>query len=407
MRVDHLTLKNFRNYGRLELSIPERVIVLHGSNAQGKTSLLEAIYYLATSNSPHTNSDRQLMNWRATQDIIPFTQVAADVIAANNALNRIEIMLALEKLDDGTERFRKEVRVNGINRRNLDLQGLMAVVMFLPQDMVLVEGAPATRRRYLNLTLCQVDQHYGQALNTVEKVLVQRNALLKRIGDNLAGVDELPYWDEQLASAAAVLIAGRQRFIRELELLAQRIHRDLSGGLEDLQLVYQPGFEPTAEGDGQQSFSVLGLDLHRQLSADQIAPQYLEALQGLRHEEVKRGMTLIGPQRDEMRFMVNGHDLGLYGSRGQARTAVMAIKLAELEWMYKTLKEWPILLLDEVVAELDAERRSYLLERVQQANQVLLTTTELSTLTAEFIEHATLWQVTLGQITPQPESGVL
>ncbi len=407
MRIDHLSLKNFRNYTRLELSIPESVVVLHGANAQGKTSLLEAIYYLATSNSPYTNSDRQLMNWRTADDLMPFTSVAADVVSAHNAQNRVEILLSKEQQMNGNERFKKQVRINGVNKRNIDLQGMIGVVMFLPQDMALVEGAPSTRRRYLDLTLCQVDAAYSQALNTFEKTLTQRNALLKRIGDNLAGETELEYWDGQLATTAAVLIAGRQQFIRELELLAQRIHRDLSGGQEDLELIYQPSFEPTAEGDGQQSFSVLGMDFHRQLNSEQIIPQYKEALAASRHEEIKRGMTLLGPQRDEMRFAVNGRDLGHFGSRGQARTGVMAVKLAELAWMHKTLEEWPILLLDEVVAELDSARRSYLLGRVQQANQVLMTTAELSTMDADFLKRATRWQVELGHITPhQPEPDV-
>lgn len=404
MRLDHLTLKNFRNYTRLELLMPEGIVVLHGANAQGKTSVLEAIFYLATSSSPYTNSDRQLMNWRTDDDLIPFTQVAADVISAHKVMSRVEILLLKEKLPDGTIRFKKQVRINGVNKRNLDLQGLLGVVMFLPQDMALVEGSPGMRRRYLDLTLCQVDKDYCQALHDFEKTLTQRNALLKRIADNLAAESELVYWDDQLSRAAAVLIAGRQRFVRELELQAQRIHRDLSGGVEDLQLVYQPSFEPTAEGDGQRSFGVLGLDLHRQLEADDIAPQYREKLLEIRSDEIRRGSTLVGPQRDELRFIVNGRDLGLYGSRGQARTGVLAIKLAELEWMHDTLEEWPVLLLDEVVAELDADRRTYLLDRVQQANQVVLTTTELSTLTQEFIKRAHVWRVTDGQITPLPEA---
>ncbi len=404
MRIDHLSLKNFRNYTRLELSIPEQVIVIHGANAQGKTSLLESIYYLATSSSPYTNSDRQLMNWRVADEIMPFTQVAADVVSANGSMNRLEILLLQEQLTQGNSRFRKDVRINGVTKRNLDLQGMMGVVMFLPQDLALIEGSPATRRRYLDLTLCQTDKDYCQALNTFEKALMQRNALLKRIGDHQASPDELTYWDAQLADAAGILIGGRQRFVRELEILAQRIHRDLSGGLEDLELIYQPSFEPTAEGDGQQSFAVLGLDLHRQLDHEKIAPQYQEALLETRDEEIKRGMTLLGPQRDELRFAVNGRDLGHFGSRGQARTGVMAVKLAELEWMHKTLGEWPILLLDEVVAELDMHRRGYLLERIEQANQVLLTTTELSTLTPEFVSRAALWEVEMGHIThPQQE----
>lgn len=406
MRIDHLTLKQFRNYTRLELSIPEHVVVLHGSNAQGKTSLLEAIYYLATASSPYTNSDRQLMNWRAIDEPMPFSQVAADVVSANNRFNRIEIILSQEKLLDGSERFKKEVRINGITKRNLDLQGLVGVVMFLPQDLSLIEGSPAVRRRYLDLTLCQTDKRYSEAINTFDKALIQRNALLKRIGDGYASPDELPYWDEQIAAAASIIIAGRQQFIRELELLAQRIHRDLSGGIEDLELIYQPSFEPTAEGDGQQSFRVLGLDLHRQLTPEKVAPQYQEALIHNRLEEIQRGITLIGPQRDEMRLMVNGRDLGHFGSRGQARTGVMAIKLAELEWMHQTLGEWPILLLDEVVAELDIHRRGYLLQRVEQANQVLLTTTELSTLSPDFVKRATLWKVEMGTIRPLAQSDV-
>jgi DNA replication and repair protein RecF len=399
MHVAHLSLKNFRNYTRLELDIPDKVVVIHGANAQGKTSLLEAIYYLATASSPYTNSDRQLMNWRTVDDYVPFTQVTADILTAKGRRNRIEINLAYEDRDDATTRFRKSVRINGVNKRNLDLQGLLGVVMFLPQDMSLIEGSPATRRRYLDLTMCQVDKAYAEALGTFDRALQQRNALLKRIAERQAHPDELFYWDTQLTQAAAVLIAGRQRFIRELELQAQRIHRDLSGGLEDLKLVYQASFEPTAEDDGQQSFSLPGLDWHRQLPADKIAPQYQAALEDNRDHEIRRGMTLIGPQRDDLRFTVNARDLGDFGSRGQSRTAVLSLKLAELLWMRDVLHEWPVLLLDEVVAELDAKRRRYLQGRIGQAQQVLLTTTELGTLEPDFLKQAVLWQVEMGEIT--------
>lgn len=403
MYIEHLSLKNFRNYTRLELTIPQRVVIIHGANAQGKTSLLEAIYYLATASSPYTNSDRQLMNWRASEDLFPFAQVAADVIGEDNRLNRVEITLANEQLPDGSSRFRKIVKINGVAKRNLDLQGLMGVVLFLPQDMALVEGGPAIRRRYIDLTLCQINSAYAQALNDFDRALQQRNALLKRIGDNLAHPDELDYWDALITQSAAIIIASRQRFIRELEVLAQQVHRELSGGLEDLELVYQPSFEPTAEDDGQQSFPVLGMDWHRQLASNFIAPQYQAALHDIRQDEIRRGMTLIGPQRDDMRFLVNGRDLADYGSRGQARTGILAIKLAELDWMHQTLGEWPVLLLDEVVAELDVKRREYLQSRIQRANQVLLTTTELSTLVPAFVENATLWQVEMGTIIPMTQ----
>ena len=399
MHIEHLSLKNFRNYIRLELSLAQGAIVIHGANAQGKTSLLEGIYYLATGSSPYTNSDRQLMNWNMDAEFMPFTQVGADIILANHVMNHAEIILVKEQTPDGGERFRKEIKINGVSKRNADLLGLLAVVMFLPQDMSLVEGPPAGRRRYLDIALCQTDNAYAQSLSTFEKALTQRNALLRRIADGYSSPAELDYWDVQIADAAGILIAGRQRFIRELERLAQRVHRDLSGRLEDLELVYQPSFEPTYEGDGQRSFNALGLDLHRQLPSEDITPQYREALLAARPDEIARGMTLIGPQRDEMRFMVNGRDLGTYGSRGQTRTGILALKLAELEWMHRTLGEWPVLLLDEVFAELDVDRRAYLVDRIKDVNQVLLTTTEISTLAPEFLQKAALWQVRDGQIT--------
>lgn len=403
MQIDYLSLKNFRNYTRLEMSIPMGPVVVYGANAQGKTSLLESIYYLATSTSPYTNSDRQLINWQVADDILPFAQVGADVITTNRMMSRVDITLIKET--DGAQRFRKDLRINGVNKRRVDLLGLIAVVMFLPQDMMLVEGSPSERRRYLDLTLAQTDREYSDALSNFDKALSQRNALLRRIGQKFASPAELDYWDEQLASAASIIIAARQKFIRDLEVLARDIHRDISGGVEDLQLVYQSSFEPTAEGDGQQSFNLLGLDFHREMPPDEIAPQYRQALVDSRREEIERGITLIGPQRDDMRFMVNGRDLSMFGSRGQARTGVLAIKLAELQWMRDQLGNWPILLLDEVVAELDVKRRGYLLERVADVNQVLLTTTELAVLTPQFLKSASQWRVEQGQIEILSEAG--
>ncbi len=399
MHVEHLSLTNFRNYARLELSLPvNRPIVLHGANAQGKTSLLEAIYYLAASHSPHASSDRQLINWRAEDEPLPFARLSAEVEGRGGSYNRVEMALVLERSPDGGQRFKKSIRINGVEKRVMDLVGLLAVVLFLPQDLSLIEGSPIERRRFMDNTLSQVDRDYVQALTVYEKALPQRNALLKRISDGYSSVDELPYWNDQLVSSGSVIIANRQRFLRELELSAQQAHLDLTGKREMLTLSYQPNFMPTAEGDGQMSFDMLGLDLHRDLSAEQIAPQFAEQLEKEQKESIDRGMTLCGPHRDELRLNINNRDAGLYGSRGQARTAVMALKLAELTWMRERIGEWPILLLDEVVAELDAQRRSYLLERINGATQTLLTTTEMDIFPAEFVERATVWEVSDGQI---------
>lgn len=398
MKLHHLSLTNFRNYARLELSLPPGPVLLHGANAQGKTSLLEAIYYLATARSPWTSSDRQLLNWRTESEVIPHSKVSAEVGNRHSSLTRVDITLYRESAEE-SGRFRKEIRVNGVKKRVVDLLGTVNVVIFLPQDLALVEGSPTDRRRYLNITLCQTDQRYAEALQTLDRALTQRNALLRRIGNRQASPRELPFWDDQIVTAGSVIISGRQRLLRELEQLAQQVHADLTGGAERLELRYLPSFAPTARADGQLSFEVPGLDLHRQLRSAEIEPQFRGALARTQQEEIARGMTLIGPQRDELRFSVNGHDLGLYGSRGQARTAVLAIKLAEMRWMQATTGEWPVLLLDEFIAELDAERRAYLLNQIDGATQAILTTTEPDIFTKAFIEKASVWKVHAGQIT--------
>lgn len=397
MRLEHLSLTNFRNYSRLELSLPEGAILLHGPNAQGKTSILEAIYYIATSRSPWTTADRQLLNWGAESDVLPFTRISAEIRARDGVLTRVDITL-LKDANGGELRFDKDIRINGVRKRNLDLLGTLNVVMFLPQDLAIVEGGPGDRRRYLNVTLAQVHRGYAQALQNYDKVLTQRNALLKRIASRQAGPTELDFWDEQLMTAGSLIISGRQQLLRELEGLAQRIHGELTGGAELLELRYQPSFMMTGTPGGQLAFDVPGLDIHRQLSPQEISEQFRAELLRLRRDEIERGSTLVGPQRDELRFSVNNRDLGLYGSRGQARTAIMAMKLAEVEWMQATTGETPVLLLDEFIAELDAARRAYLLARIEHAGQALLTTTEPDIFTPEFVKKATVWKVQAGQV---------
>jgi DNA replication and repair protein RecF len=397
MHIEHLSLTNFRNYARLELSLPKRAIVLYGDNAQGKTSLLEALYYLATSRSPYTSSDRQLIHWRTEHDPIPFARLTAEISNQQSSLQRLEVTLMLDN-SSGIQRFKKTIKLNGVEKRVMDIVGLLTVVLFLPRDLALIEGSPSDRRRFMDTTLTQINRDYVEALDNYEKILPQRNALLRRIAERRSSIAELAYWDEQLSQSGAVIISERQKFLRELETRAQENHHALTGDKETLTLQYQPSFLPTVEGDGQLSFALQGLDLHRELSADNIKPQLLEQLETEQRESIARGVTLSGPHRDELRLMINGRDCGLYGSRGQARTAVMALKLAELDWMRHHLGEYPILLLDEVVAELDSKRRAFLLNRLAGDMQMLVTTTELEIFTKDFLDSANMLQIVEGQI---------
>lgn len=402
MHIDHLSLTNFRNYARLELGLPTRSpIVLHGANAQGKTSLLEAIYYLAAAKSPYTASDRQLIHWRADEEPLPFARLAADLYTRNETYTRLEITLLIDRTNDSNGRLRKVIKINGVEKRVMDMVGLLNVVLFLPQDLTLVEGSPSDRRRFMDATLGQVNQRYYQAVEHYDKILPQRNALLRRIAERGADPGELAFWDEKLVHAASIIIAERQRFLRELEQSAQRSHLALTGRRETLTLRYQPSFTPTVEGNGQLSFDAVGLDLHRELTPEQIAPQLAAQLKAEQRLSIARGMTLTGPHRDELRLFINERDVGLYGSRGQARTAVMALKLAELQWMRDRIGEWPVLLLDEVVAELDSDRRAFLLDRIDGSTQTLMTTTELDIFTPQFLNRATVWHVHEGQIEPE------
>lgn len=397
MHIEHLSLTNFRNYARLELTLPQKPIVLHGDNAQGKTSMLEAIYYLATSKSPYTTSDRQLIHWRTDNDPIPYARIVAEFSNQHSPLQRMEVTLEMNKAS-GASRFKKTIKVNNVEKRVMDVVGMLNVVLFVPRDLSLIEGAPADRRRFMDVTLGQVNRDYAEALEEYEKILPQRNALLRRIGEKRSSVAELAYWDEQLTSSGAIIISERQQFLRELESLSQQNHHQLTGNKETLTLQYQPSFLPTFEGSGQLSFDVMGLDLHRDMSAEAIKPQFVEQLQKEQRASIDRGVTLSGPHRDELRLMINGRDCGLYGSRGQARTTVMALKLAEYEWMKRHIGENPILLLDEVVAELDSKRRAFLLDRLTDNGQMMVTTTELEIFTSTFLDNATLLNVVEGQI---------
>ncbi|HLF27200.1 MAG TPA: DNA replication/repair protein RecF [Anaerolineae bacterium] len=400
MHLRHLSLTNFRVYARLELELPAGPILIIGDNAQGKTSLLEAVYYLATAKSLHTSSDRQLIHWLATTEgITPYARLVGDVVRAERA-SHLEMTLLLEPANtlDGF-RFRKQIKVNGSITRAGNLTGQVNVVMFLPQDVEVVGGPPGERRRYLDNALGQIDADYARILDRYADVLAQRNALLKQLQETGGDPDQLDYWDAQLVADGAALTLKRQLALDELGRGADRIHRDLTGGRADLRLRYQPAFDsnrlPTAEYQ-----LALRLDVPRAGVADlhRTEAAFRAQLRERRNEEIGAGLTLIGPHRDDFRFISDQIDLCIYGSRGQQRSAVLALKLAEVEWIQAKVGDWPILLLDEVMAELDAQRRAFLLARLNRVHQSLITATDPNLFDEDFRARARLLQVTAGRV---------
>ncbi len=384
MQLAHLSLAHFRNYRLLELDFDSPLTLLQGANAQGKTNLLEAIYFLATSKPVHALSEREVVDWQAGDEPIPFARVSAHVIADERGLD-LEILLTPR--EDGAT-FKKQVRINGVNKRAIDLVGMLRAVLFLPEDIRLVDGSPSDRRRYLDIALCQMDRTYCRALAQYQKVVEQRNSLLRMLREREAPTpvsteDQLGFWDEQLITLGSTVVAARYRLLRELQTIAAAHHAELSQGREQLHLQYLPSFNPghlseTEFGhlDNERHAAALAERALPDLSSHTVKGHYGHKVNQRRLRELDAGTTLYGPHRDDFRFLVNGRDMRLYGSRGQQRSAALALKLAEVRVMTERTGSAPILLLDDVMSELDAARRAMLLAALSGVNQAILTTTD-------------------------------
>ncbi|MDD3825897.1 MAG: DNA replication/repair protein RecF [Anaerolineae bacterium] len=378
MRLTQLSLFNFRNYVRLVLDLPAGVTVLLGDNAQGKTNLLEAVYYLATSRSPHAGTDREVVNWLTPEsEPLPFTRLVGKVSRAGGDLT-IEITLTQQGEAEG--RYRKQIRLNGVPHRAMDLLGHLNVVLFLPEDIALVSGPPGGRRHYLDATLCQIDPGYCRALSRYNQILTQRNALLRDLRERGGEVGQLAFWDEQLVEHGALLVARRRECLGDLDELVREVHAELTDGAERLRLDYLPS-----------------LDLE---NGETVAQAFVAQLRSLRTREIAAGVTLVGPHRDDMAFLIDGVNAGTYASRGQQRTTALALKLAEVALMSRATGERPVLLLDDVLSELDAHRRSFLLRVLDDGpQQSIITTTDLHVLPDAFVERCNVWRVSGGRLS--------
>jgi len=398
VRLVRLSLTNFRNFARLTLDFSKPITLLQGGNAQGKTNLLEAIYYLATSRSPRANTDREVVNWLAFEEPLPFARLVADVMRGDSPL-RLEITLVQRANQGGSApRFSKQIRINGVNKRALDLVGCLPVVLFLPRDIHLVTGPPAGRRRYLNVTLCQMDATYCRALAQYEHVLAQRNALLRELRERDRGEEEerLRFWDERLVRLGGQLTVRRAALVAALDEEARRRHRELSGGRERLRLRYVSGITDDLSMRGRQ-LVLEGVE-PPPVDTEEMVALFRERLRAMRGREIAAGVSLLGPHRDEMRFLIGGRDLRAYGSRGQQRTAALALKLAEVAVMSRELGEPPLLLLDDIMSELDETRRRALLALLTSVPQAIITATDWEDFSPTFRAQAHQLRVVEGRI---------
>lgn len=400
MHLKHLSLTNFRSLTRLDTDLPRRAVVLVGQNAQGKTSVLEAIYFLAAFTSFQTHADRQIVNFHEAKNPLAVTRLVADY-QRGKTKHRIEARLILEPTGVNGQRLRKEILLDGVKRHANDVIGHFNAVIFVPQMSQIIEGGPDERRRYLNLALAQAVPSYARVLGEYSQALSQRNALLKALNENGGNRDQLQVWDEALVRFGAQVILWRIQAVKEIERLASRIHHELTRGLEILRLAYEPAFDPLPKPNGQLGLKLDTVIDRSSIELDEIQEGFLTRLREIRGEEIARGVTTIGPHRDDLRFIINKADVSNYGSRGQMRTTLLALKLAEVEWMKERTGEYPVILLDEVMAELDTSRRTDLLKYVGEDRQVLFSTTDLTLFSPEFTGDAEIWDVKGGVVAPR------
>ena len=343
MKVTQVQLKNFRNYQAVTVDFSSGVQVFFGRNAQGKTNLLEAIFFAVLSKSFRTATDEEMIHWTAAESCldISFQNKVAD--------HRLQF-----KIQRGEKR---ENLLNGQAVKKKDVIGYLNAVLFSPEDLLLIKGNPAGRRRFIDLEISQTQPVYYRTLLAYQRALYQRNYLLKQIQDGQAKRNILDLWDDQLIPLAEKLTLSRRENIQRLSERACKIHDQITTGAESFSAHYLVfGASDTEMGEYR--------------------TWYKEMLAGSRERDIRRGTTEFGPHKDDLLFTINAYDGKVFASQGQQRTAVLALKLAEIELMHELIGEYPILLLDDVMSELDEKRRVNLIEEINGKVQTFITGTE-------------------------------
>ena len=358
MIVESIELKNFRNYRELKLLFDERTNIFYGDNAQGKTNILEAVYLSGTTKSHKGSRDR---------DMILFGEEEGHLrtfIKKRDLEYQIDIHLKKNKA--------KGIAINGVPiRKASELFGIANFVFFSPEDLSIIKQGPAERRRFLDMELCQLDPVYLRDLNSYNKIVNQRNRLLKDMAFQPELFGTLDVWDMQLSGYAKRIIERRAVFAQELNGIIREVHESLSGGKEELEVVYEP-----------------------HVKADEVE----ERMQRNRERDIRMKQTTTGPHRDDFAFVANGIDIRRFGSQGQQRTAALSLKLSEIELVKRVTKDTPILLLDDVLSELDSNRQNYLLNSIGNI-QTIVTCTGLDEFVNNRFEINRVFHVSHGEIS--------
>ncbi len=369
MRLTTFKLKDFRNFHDVSLAFDPHVNIFIGRNAQGKTNLLEAIYFLALTRSQRTSSDKELVRFGA-----PFANLEGHV-----QKSQIDVSLKLRVTPKG-----KKAWVNALEQPKLSKYvGQLNAVSFSPEDLSLVKGSPSIRRRFMDLEFGQIDPNYLYFSNQYRQVLRQKNHYLKQLGLHQASDRMfLGVLSDQLAGLAAEIVVRRFKYLKQLDLAARCAQKAISATQEKLELQYLPSVRGVTETD----------------TVEQVYQRLRATFAKEESNEIRLGTTLVGPHRDDLSFLIDGQDARLYASQGQQRTAVLSLKLAQIDLVHNLTKEYPILLLDDVMSELDHHRQSALLNFIHGRTQTFMTTTDLNGISWEIVKTPKIYQLVSGRI---------
>ncbi|HKM04574.1 MAG TPA: DNA replication/repair protein RecF [Lachnospiraceae bacterium] len=358
MIIKSLQIENFRNYESLNISFDSGTNILYGDNAQGKTNILEAIYMIATTKSHKNSKDKDIIRFDCEEAHIKIN------IEKKEIDKKIDMHLRKSKT--------KGIAIDGMKiKKASELLGLINVVLFSPEDLSIIKNGPSERRHFIDMELCQLDSFYLYNLNNYNKIVNQRNSLLKELYANPSLKETLNIWDSQLLSYGSKIIERRNAFIEQLNEIIFDIHKKLSGDKEELNIKYEP------------NISIKEFDI--KLKANQ-------------ERDIKLKQTSVGPHRDDFSFMIKGVDIRKFGSQGQQRTAALSLKLSEIELVKKITKDVPILLLDDVLSELDSNRQNYLLNYIGKL-QTIITCTGLDEFINNRFEINKIFRVTDGIVS--------
>ncbi len=390
--LSHLSLINFRNLVELELSLPPGVVVFFGANAQGKTTLLEAVYLLAIARSFRAENEREVLNLRAAAD--GGEGLVGGTIEQKK--DRLQVFVGYQSAPPGPEEpalsrnpnysgrpVRKQIRVSRVRRTAAELVGTVNAVLFCADDIRLVQGPPSDRRRFLDILMSQADRLYLKGLQRYQRVVQQRNRLLRMLQADRAETDELDFWDEELVREGTWITWSRREVMRELAVGCGGHHGELAGSDGDLRMEYRPS-----------------VPLGESISATE--DRFRESLAAALQRERATGSTSVGPHRDDFDLLIDGLDMGTFASRGQARTLALALRLGEASYLASVRDEGPIVLLDDVLSEMDGSRRRRVLEKAMTYEQALITTTDLEQVKGFLGSEAKYFQVADGRVTLCP-----